>query len=118
MNAVPAHLAEPGQARHLPPDAGRQHAVLVEPVAVDLDVLGVHVEDPVGELVDRALVVDQLPDEVRRVEVEAEVGVGDDLEHPPPDRRANARLLPPGHSSSLKIIGQFSIAICDAVVAA
>src|SRR4051812_9594639 len=58
QEAVPAHLAQAGQARRLPAHAGAQHAVLVEPVAVDLHVLGVDVEDPVGEVVDDALVVD------------------------------------------------------------
>ena len=45
------------------------------------------VEDPVAEVVDRALVVDHQPDEVRRVEVQAEVRVGDRREHLVPDRR-------------------------------
>ena len=86
QEAVPTHLAEAGQARHLPSLAERHHALLVEPVAIDLHVLGVHVEDARPELADRARVVDELPDEVGGVEVQAEVLVGDDLEHPAPHR--------------------------------
>ena len=41
----------------------------------------------VAELVDRPLVVDHQPDEVRRVEVEAEVVARDGREHLAPDRR-------------------------------
>src|SRR5262245_29821907 len=53
--AVPLDLAEPGQARHLPAHPERQHAVLVEAVRPHLEVLRVHMEDPVAEVVDRAL---------------------------------------------------------------
>jgi FHS family glucose/mannose:H+ symporter-like MFS transporter len=84
---VPAHLAKPGQARHLPSHPERQHAVLVEAVAVDLHVLGVDVEDPGGEVAHSARVVDELPDQVRGVEVQAEVFVRDDLEQLSPQRR-------------------------------
>ncbi len=61
---VPAHLAEPRQARDLPAHAGRQHAAVVEPVAVDLHVLGVDVVQARAELAHDPLVVDHLPDEV------------------------------------------------------
>src|SRR5437667_7434827 len=67
---VPAHLAETGQPWHLPSDAGGQHAVLVELIPVDLHVLGVDVEDARSEIAERARVVDELPHQVRRVEVE------------------------------------------------
>ena len=40
------------------------------------------------------------------------VALGNVVEQPPPDRRArSARFLPPGHSSSLNSIGQFSMPI-------
>ena len=84
---IPPNLAEPWEARHLPADAQRHHALLVQPVAVDLHVLGVDVEDARRELADRARVVDELPDEVRGVEVQTEVVVGDDLEQLAPQRR-------------------------------
>ena len=67
--------------------------MLVEPAAVDLHVLGVHVQDPVAEVVDRALVVDHLPHEVRRIEVEPEARVGDDVEHLAPDRRCTREVV-------------------------
>ncbi len=83
----PVDLAEAGQPRHLPADAAREGAVAVEAVAPDLEILRVRVEDAVGEVVDGALVVDLQPDEVRRVDVEPEVRVGDRREHLVPDRR-------------------------------
>ena len=51
----------------------RHHAVLVQAIAIDLHVLGMDMEEAILEVVDGALVVDHLPDQVRRVEVEAEV---------------------------------------------
>src|SRR5213075_2601985 len=70
--ALPADLAETRQPGHLPADPERQDAVAVQALAVDLHVLGVDVEDPVGVVVDDPLVVDHLPDEVRGVQVEPE----------------------------------------------
>ena len=73
MKRPQSTCAEPAQARHLPADPEAHHAVLVEAVGPDLEVLAVHVEDAVAELVHGALDVDHLPDQVRGVEVEAEV---------------------------------------------
>src|SRR3954470_1496404 len=42
--AGPAHLAEAGEARHLPAESARERAVAIEALAADLEVLGVHVE--------------------------------------------------------------------------
>ena len=64
-----------------------------------------------AELAQRLDVVHLLPDQVRRVVVQPEVRAGDLVEHPPPDRRAWARFLPPGHSSRVNSIGQFSMPI-------
>src|SRR5207245_8324264 len=47
----------------------------------------VDVEDPVAELVDRPLVVDELPDEMGGIEVEPEVRGRQDLEQAPPEGR-------------------------------
>ena len=66
----------------------------VEAVAADLEVLCVDVEDPVGEVVDRALAVDHQPDEVRGIEVEPEALVRDRLEHLLPDRRRPGEVVP------------------------
>src|SRR5205814_784888 len=64
QEAVPTHLAEAGQARYLPAHAERQHSLVVEPVAIDLHVFRVYVEDARGELADRACVIDELPHQV------------------------------------------------------
>src|SRR5688572_20953657 len=52
---VPWRLAKARQSRDLPAHPARQHAALVEPVAIDLDVLGLDVEDVRAELTDEAL---------------------------------------------------------------
>src|SRR5438552_18868968 len=44
-------------------------------------------EDAWREIADYPRVIDELPHKVRGVEVQAEVVVGDDLEHLAPDRR-------------------------------
>ncbi len=54
------------------------------------------VEDPLAEVVDRALVVDLQPDEVRRVDVETEVGIRDRREQLVPDRRRPGEVVPAG----------------------
>src|SRR5436309_4086666 len=90
---VPADLAETRQPRDLPAHAGRHDAVLEQAVPVDLHVLGVDVMDPRPELPDRPLVVDELPHEVRRIEVQPEVVGVDDLEQPAPDRRGVGEVL-------------------------
>src|SRR5262245_57409193 len=77
--ARPAHLAEAGQARHLPADPARERAVAVEAVAAYLEILRMDVQDPRPVVVDRALVVDLEPDEMRGVEVQPEVPVRDGL---------------------------------------
>src|SRR5215213_9729108 len=81
----PVHLAEPGDARYLPADPARQRAVTVEALAPDLEILRVRVEDPLREVVNRPLVVDHQPHQVRRVEIEPEVRVRDRGEHLVPD---------------------------------
>src|SRR5439155_23713363 len=56
-------------------------------VAVDLHIFGVDMEDARSELAHRSRVVDELPDKMRRVEVQAEVLIRNELEHLPPDGR-------------------------------
>jgi len=84
--ARPVDLAEAGHPRHLPADAGGEDAVVVEAVAVDHQVLGVRVEDVGTELAEEAGLVDHLPDEVRGVEVHADIAAPG-LEDAPPDPR-------------------------------
>src|SRR6478735_588016 len=90
--AVPSHLAESWEAWDLPAHAERDDAVAVEAVAVDLHVLRVDVEEPRGVVADDALVVDPEPNEMGRVEVEAEAGRRDDREHLVPDGRCRGQV--------------------------
>src|SRR5215211_3578098 len=83
--AIPAHLAQTGQAGDFPAEAAAEDAILVEHLAVDLQILGVNVEQAVPELGDWPHLVDELPDQVRGVVVEPEILVRDDLEHASPD---------------------------------
>src|SRR5207244_9630159 len=55
--AVPPNLPEPRQSWHLPVHAEGHHAVLVETVRAYLEVLRVHVQDAVPELVYREILV-------------------------------------------------------------
>ena len=91
--AGPVDLAEARHARHLPADAGGEDAALVEAVAVDHQVLGVDVQHVRAELADEAGLVDHLPDEVRRVEVHADVAAPG-LEDAAPDLRRIGDVVP------------------------
>src|SRR5215213_9569745 len=84
---VPAHLAQPRQAWDFPTETAPEDAVLVEHLAVDLQILGMDMKDAVLELGDRAHLIDKLPDQMRGIVIEPEVLVWDDLEHAPPNRR-------------------------------
>src|SRR5262249_2280881 len=66
----PLHVPEARQPRHLPADPHREDAVLVEPFAIDPQVLRLDVEDVRPELPDEPRDVDHLEDQVARVEVQ------------------------------------------------
>ena len=76
----PIHVAEARDLRGHVLQRGRHHADFRELFGVHLDVLIVDMEDLVLEIVDRLDVVHLLPDEVGRVEVEAEVRAVEDGE--------------------------------------
>src|SRR5262249_41657466 len=65
---TPLHLAQPRQLGHVP--AQPEDASLVQAIAVDALVLGVDVDDAAAELADGPGDVDELPDQVRRIEVQ------------------------------------------------
>src|SRR6478752_364358 len=67
---APLDVAEAREAGDLPADAHREHAALVEALAVDGQVLGLDVVDVRPELADEPRDVDHLEDQVRRVEVQ------------------------------------------------
>ena len=90
---VPGNLTQSGEAGDLPADPGGEDAVLVQPVLVDLQVLGVEVVEAVAELIHRRLDVDHLPDEVRRVEVEPD-RLSELLEHGAPHARRVGQVVP------------------------
>src|SRR3954451_2526602 len=91
----PLDVAETGQARHLPADAHRKDAALVQPFAVDPEVLRLDMEDVRAELPDEARDVDHLEDQVRRVEVEAD-RAAPFLEDPAPDARVGCEVVAAG----------------------
>ena len=102
----------PGSRGTSQPMPDEKVPLLYEPVAVDPHILGVHVEMRRAEVVDRALDVDHLPDQVRRVEVETEVLIGDRREHLVARSPASTRdCCLRATRRTKKIIGQFSIAI-------
>src|SRR5438034_9144660 len=106
---VPPHLAQAGQAWDLPAHTQRQDASLVELLAIDAHVLRVHVEDAGAEVVHNAHVVDHLPDEVRWIEIEAEVRVRDNLPHPPPDGGGRCQVV----STRPLVVGEDHRAVLD-----
>src|SRR3954469_6638661 len=71
VHDAPVDLAETGDARDLPAHAHRHDSALVQPVAVDHQVLRLVVKDVLAELLQEAPDVDHLEDQVARVEVEA-----------------------------------------------
>src|SRR3954454_18520697 len=66
----PLDVAETGQAGHLPADAHREDAALVQTFAVDPEILRLDMEDVRAELADEARYVEHLEDQVGRVEVQ------------------------------------------------
>ena len=106
----PADVAQAGDLGSVPELGIGQDAVLIERGAVDPCVLGVNMEDSVPELGKRGQVIHLLPDHVRRVEVQAEMGAGDVVEHPPPDRRGRGQVLAAGPF----VLGEEHRAVLDA----
>ncbi len=94
--SAPANVAQAGNLGCVPQLGIGQDPVLVEGGSVDPGVLGMDVEDPVLELSQGCDVVDLLPDQVRGVEVQAEIGAGNVVEHPPPDRGRRCQVLAAG----------------------
>src|SRR6476646_4706733 len=88
----PLDVAETRQARDLPADPHREDAALVEPLAVDEQVLGLDVEDVRTELADEPRDVDHLEDQVRRIEVDPD-RAAPFLEDPPPDTRGRRQVV-------------------------
>src|SRR2546427_3420675 len=105
---APVDIVQPGKLGCLEIVGVRHDADVVQAALIEPCVLGVDVEDAVAEFAQRLQVVHALPDEVRRIEVEAEVPAGNVFEGAPP-RGDVMRFLPPGHSSLVKAIAQFSM---------
>src|SRR5579862_91168 len=94
--ARPIDFAQSGQARNLPAHAEARDAALVKLLAVDAHVFGVHVKNARFEFVHRADAVDELPDQMRGVEIQSKICAGDKLEHAPPHVRADRQIIPAG----------------------
>ena len=71
----------------------RHDADFIEPVSVEAHILGVNVEQLVGEIAHRLEIVHVLPDHVRGIVVEAEVIAGNVGEHAPPYLRRMGQVL-------------------------
>src|SRR5439155_16230631 len=78
---TPIHLAVSRDAWLVPLERMRENAHLVDPVAADLHVLGMEMEEFFLELTQWAGGIHLLEDEVRRVVVQPEVAAGDVAEH-------------------------------------
>src|SRR6187401_202595 len=89
---APVDLAEARQSRDLPADPLREDAALVEALAIDHQVLGLHVQDVRAELADETRDVDHLEDQVRRVEVEPDAAAPG-LENAAPHARRRGEVV-------------------------
>src|SRR6266446_10514643 len=80
---APVDIAQTGKFGGMEIVGVRHDADVVQTALIEPRVLGVDVEHAVAEFAHRPQVVHTLPDEVRRVEVEAEVTAGNVFESPP-----------------------------------
>ena len=67
----------------------------IQPVAVQLRILEMHMVKAMAVVMDRLNRIHHLPDHMRRVVVESKVRRRYDLEHPVPDRRRCGEILAP-----------------------
>src|SRR5262249_5384253 len=88
----PVDVAQAGQLGDVPAQA--QDAVPVKAVRIDACVLGMDVYDVFAEFPDCAAIIDVLPDQVRRVEIETEVRAWNLLEQGLPDGRGHGQVVP------------------------
>ena len=72
-----------------------EDADVVEGLAVDAGILGVDMNEAIGELEKRVDRIHLLPDQMGGIVVEAEGGAGNVGKHPPPDLRARGEILSP-----------------------
>ena len=92
VDHAPVDLTEAGDARDLPAHAHRHDSALVQPVAVDHQVLGLVVKDVLAEFLEEPADVDHLEDQVARVEVEPH-RVRPRLEDPAPHARRGGDVM-------------------------
>ena len=107
----PLDVAQAGKLRSVELQRRCQNAHLVQPVLANLGVLHVDVENAVRKLVERLHVVDLLPHQVGRVELSPKLFDGISVNIRLQMAGEMAMFFPPGHSSFVKSMGQFSIAI-------
>jgi hypothetical protein len=92
---APIHLAKPAEARHLPTHSGAHDPLFVETVHADFEVFGMDMENALAELVHRTRDINELPHEMRGVEVQTEILIWDDVEHSPPVCRIVGKVVAP-----------------------
>src|SRR5207253_10103060 len=90
---APLHVAEAGELGVVPVEA--VDADVVQLVVINAFILGVDVDDLFSELADGPRGVDELPDQVRRVEIQAD-GAREDFEERAPGGGADGEVLAAG----------------------
>src|SRR5882757_3238845 len=70
---APVNVPQPRHARHLPAYASGKDSALVQTIMINHQVLGMDMQHVAAEFADETLLVDHLPDEMRGVEVHADV---------------------------------------------
>src|SRR3984893_6415155 len=80
---VPLDVTESGKFRYMPSET--QNPSIVQTICESFVIFGMDVNDSLLELIERANIVDLLPNQMRRVKVETKVPARNRIEHPPPD---------------------------------
>ena len=110
LDCLPCNL-KPRQFRVMVVRRMRQNPNFVELLAIDPGILGMYVEDLTDEFAQGLNRIHVLPDHVRRIVVQSKRAAGISSNIFLQMRGLTARFLPPGHSSSVNNMGQFSMAI-------
>jgi hypothetical protein len=91
--SAPVHVTKSGKTWTMIFEWRSEYTDIVELVPVHLHILDMDMKELILEFAEGLQVVHHHPHEVRRIVIEAEIGRGDDLEHPPPDRRTIGEVL-------------------------
>src|SRR5690348_16024212 len=90
---APIDVAEPGKFGGMIFERVGENADFIEAIAIHPNVLQMDAENSAFELVQWPDVIHLLPNEVRRIVVEAEAGAGNFFEHAPPEGGAGSQIF-------------------------